>query len=35
LTPADLVEINAVLSTITVHGGRMSPMYMESVDVDA
>jgi aryl-alcohol dehydrogenase-like predicted oxidoreductase len=35
LTPADLVEINAVFSTITVHGGRMSPMYMESVDVDA
>ncbi|CAN7493493.1 aldo/keto reductase [Rhizobium sp. LjRoot254] len=33
LTPADLTEINSVLSGITVHGGRMSPMYMESVDV--
>ncbi|QKK16225.1 aldo/keto reductase [Rhizobium indicum] len=35
LTPEDLAEINAVLSTITVHGGRMSPMFTESVDVEA
>ncbi|MGO8079649.1 aldo/keto reductase [Rhizobium leguminosarum] len=35
LTPEDLAEINAVLSTIMVHGGRMSPMFMESVDVEA
>jgi aryl-alcohol dehydrogenase-like predicted oxidoreductase len=35
LTSADLAEIEAVLSTITVHGGRMNPMYMESVDVSA
>ncbi|MBY3328689.1 aldo/keto reductase [Rhizobium laguerreae] len=35
LTSADLAEIDAVLSTITVHGGRMSPMYMEAVDVEA
>ncbi|WP_029874434.1 aldo/keto reductase [Rhizobium leguminosarum] len=35
LTPEDLAEINAVLSAIMVHGGRMSPMFMESVDVEA
>lgn len=33
LTSADLAEIEAVLSKLTVHGGRMNPMYMESVDV--
>ncbi|MBY5624054.1 aldo/keto reductase [Rhizobium leguminosarum] len=35
LTPADLTEINAVLAANPVHGGRMSPMFMEAVDVDA
>ncbi|RWO81656.1 aldo/keto reductase [Mesorhizobium sp.] len=35
LTSADLAEIEAVLSKLTVHGGRMNPMYMESVDVSA
>ncbi|MBY5768449.1 aldo/keto reductase [Rhizobium leguminosarum] len=35
LTPADLTEINAVLVANPVHGGRMSPMFMEAVDVDA
>ncbi|WP_431673633.1 hypothetical protein [Rhizobium leguminosarum] len=35
LTSADLTEINAVLSANPVHGGRMSPMFMEAVDVDA
>ncbi|MBY5813929.1 aldo/keto reductase [Rhizobium leguminosarum] len=35
LTPADLMEINAVLAANPVHGGRMSPMFMEAVDVDA
>ncbi|MBY3259648.1 aldo/keto reductase [Rhizobium laguerreae] len=35
LTPADLTEINAVLAGNPVHGGRMSPMFMEAVDVDA
>lgn len=33
LTSADLAEIDAVLSIVTVHGGRMNPMYMESVEV--
>lgn len=35
LTSADLAEIEAVLSKLTVHGGRMNPMYMELVDVSA
>ncbi|MBY3031692.1 aldo/keto reductase [Rhizobium leguminosarum] len=35
LTPADLTEINSVLVANPVHGGRMSPMFMEAVDVDA
>ncbi|MBY5822007.1 aldo/keto reductase [Rhizobium leguminosarum] len=35
LTPADLTEINATLAVNPVHGGRMSPMFMEAVDVDA
>lgn len=35
LTPADLIEIDAALSKITVHGGRMNEMQMELVDVSA
>jgi len=35
LTPADLTEINAVLSANPVRGGRMSPMFREALDVDA
>lgn len=33
LTPADLTEINAVLSANPVRGGRMSPMFREALDV--
>lgn len=32
LTPADLREIDAVFSKVTVHGGRMNEMQMEVVD---
>lgn len=32
LTPAELVEINAALSTLTVHGGRMNAAQMKIVD---
>ncbi|KQS71457.1 aldehyde oxidase [Rhizobium sp. Leaf371] len=35
LTPVDLTEINAVLAANPVHGGRMSPMFMEAVDIDS
>jgi hypothetical protein len=32
LTPADLREIETVLSTIKVHGGRMNEEQMRQVD---
>jgi aryl-alcohol dehydrogenase-like predicted oxidoreductase len=32
LTPADLREIDAAFSKVTVHGGRMNEMQMEAVD---
>lgn len=32
LTPADLREIDAAFSKVTVHGGRMNEMQMEIVD---
>jgi aryl-alcohol dehydrogenase-like predicted oxidoreductase len=32
LTPADLREIDAAFSKITVHGGRMAESYMRDVD---
>ena len=32
LTPADLSELEAEFSKLTVHGGRMNPMQMEYVD---
>lgn len=35
LAPADLSEIDAALSRITVHGGRMNEIQMELVDVSA
>lgn len=35
LTSADLIEIDAALSKITVHGGRMNEMQMGLVDVSA
>ncbi|MDP3859528.1 MAG: aldo/keto reductase [Stagnimonas sp.] len=35
LTPAELVEINATLSTLTVHGGRMNAEQMKIVDQTA
>nr|WP_244294998.1 aldo/keto reductase [Pseudomonas helmanticensis] len=33
LTSAELVEMDAALAKLTVHGGRMSPMHMRAVDV--
>lgn len=33
LTAAELVEMDAALAKLTVHGGRMSPMHMRAVDV--
>jgi aryl-alcohol dehydrogenase-like predicted oxidoreductase len=35
LTPEDLREIDAVVSRIKIHGGRMNPMQMEAVDQSA
>ena len=32
LTPADLRELEAAFSSITVHGGRMSEKHMRDVD---